>query len=310
MPFKLPLGTPWSAKLPFTQATLRSLLPRLVRNPTRYYPNFLNFIALPFNHLLYLYSHRFAPAPQPLLSMRLSFSVSLVAATAVLLLSAPAHAGTVISTNLPAGTEIVNINAQADGAGSYSGDTDQSFWYQPTSTAPSITVPAGTYTFRVTDPADAVTAFPALTTAQQGQLYTAWTYNSPWTEDYLAFASTALTNTSENQLFDGALPPGIPNNQTFGSAQGAYDGTVADGYYNKIRPAPPGRSGDASTYLTQYTFTAPTTLLFVVPDNVLGDNNGGVSVVVTSVVPEPATSAALAVGAACLLLVLRRRVSA
>ena len=229
--------------------------------------------------------------------MRFAFCASLAtAAAAVLLLAAPTHAGSVITTNVPAGTEIVNINAQADGIATYTGDTYQSYFYQPTSTAPSITVPAGTYSFRVIDPADAGTAYPGLTAAQRGQLYTAWTYNSPWTEDFLAFASTALTNTSEHQLFDGALPPGIPNDQTFGSAQGAYDGTVADGYYNKIRLAPPGRAGDASTYVTQYTFSAPTTLLFVVPDNILNDNSGGVSVVVTGAVPEPSTLAALTAG--------------
>ena len=55
----------------------------------------------------------------------------------------------------------------------------------------------------------------------------------------LAFSSTALANPSESQLFDGALAPGDPTANTFGSPQAAYDGTVANGYYNKIRPAPP-----------------------------------------------------------------------
>src|SRR5205807_88892 len=51
-------------------------------------------------------------------------------------------------------------------------------------------------------------------------------------------------------------------------------------------PGPPGRAGDASSYLTTYTFNAPMTVLFVIPDNVLFDNSGGVSIVV-SPVPEP-----------------------
>ena len=242
--------------------------------------------------------------------MRFPLFLSL-ALTAIPFIAGTTHAGSVITTNLPAGTEIVNVNARADGIATYSGDTDQSFFYQPTSTAPSIMVPAGTYRFRIIDPADATAAYPSLTAAQQGQLYTAWTYNSPWTEDYLAFDSGALTNTSESQLFDGALPPGVPNDQTFGSALAAYNGTVSDGYYNKIRPAPPGRAGTATSYLTQYTFSAPTTLLFVIPDNDLGDNGGGVSVVVTAV-PEPSTAAAVALGAGGLLLLLvwRRRSSA
>ena len=242
--------------------------------------------------------------------MRLFLPVSLATLTAIFFLAASTHAGSVISTNLPAGTEIVNINAQADGVGTYSGDADQSFFYQPTGTAPSLTLPAGTYQFSITDPADVATAYPTLTAAQRNQVYTAWTYNTPWTEDYLVFASTALTNANENQLFDGALQPGIPNDQTFSSAQAAFDGTVANGYFNKIRPAPPGRAGDASTYLTQYTFGAATTLLFVIPDNILSDNSGGVSVVVTSVVPEPSTWALVMVAAAGGLLLLRRRFGA
>ncbi len=203
----------------------------------------------------------------------------------VLLLSHASHlrAGSAINSNLPAGTVIVNIDATADGIVTYSGDADQSFFYQPTATAPSVTLQAGTYTFRIVDPADAATLFPSLTPAQQAEIYTGWTYNSPWTEDYLAFNSSAIANANQSQLFDGALPPGTPNDQTFGSAQAAYDGTIADGYYNKIRPAPPGRAGSAADYSLSYTFTAPTTLLFVIPDNILSDNTGGVSVVVTNV---------------------------
>ena len=61
----------------------------------------------------------------------------------VLLLSHAGHlfAGSVITTNLPADTVIVNINAQADGVANYSGDAYQSFFYQPTTTAPSRPAP-------------------------------------------------------------------------------------------------------------------------------------------------------------------------
>jgi len=41
----------------------------------------------------------------------------------------PLSAGTVITTNLPPNTAIININATADGAAAFNGD--QSLWYQP-----------------------------------------------------------------------------------------------------------------------------------------------------------------------------------
>jgi hypothetical protein len=216
-------------------------------------------------------------------------------------LASPVFAGTVITTNLPPGTSIVNIDARADGSANYSGDSDQSYWYQPTPTAPSVLLAPGTYRFRVIDPADAAALYPSLTAAQLNQIYTAWTYNSPWSEDYLAFNSTAIANSNEFQLFDGAITPGYPPSQTFGSATDAYNGTIADGYYNKIRPAPPGRAGTAADFQTQYTFNAPTNVLFVIPDYYLPDNTGGVSVVVTPV-PEPSSLILAALSGAAMLI--------
>lgn len=192
---------------------------------------------------------------------------------------AAAQAGTVITSNLSSDTvAIVNIDARVDGCGNYSQpNPPQAFWYQPTPTAPSVTLPAGTYRFRIVDPADAATLYPALTSAQLAQIYTAWTYNSPWIENYMVFKSSALGNPSESQIFDGA-----PAEMSYSSAQAAYDGSVANGTFNKIRPAPPGRAGDASSYLTEYTFTEQTTILFAVPDVGLFDNSGGVSVAISS----------------------------
>jgi hypothetical protein len=184
--------------------------------------------------------------------------------------------GTVITDNLPANTAIVNINGQTDGAANYNGD--QSLWYHPFSngTMPELTVPAGTYGFRIVDPADAALLYPALTTAQTNQIYTAWTYNSPWIEDYLAYDSSALTDYSIPQIFDGA-----PDPVSFSSAQPAYDHAVANGYYNQIRPGAAGRDG--TNFVKSYTFTNATTLVFVIPDNGVYDNYGGVSVLVSPV---------------------------
>src|SRR5438045_2384260 len=149
-----------------------------------------------------------------------------------------ARAGTVITNNLPVGTAIVNISGIQDGAASYSGD--QSLWYHPFYTAGATqlvkyTVSAGTYNFRAINPADAATFFPALTSAQTSQIFTAWTYNSPWILDYLAFAASAETNFSVPQLFDGS-PEG-----NFGNANAAYSASLTNGANNTIRVGPLGR---------------------------------------------------------------------
>jgi hypothetical protein len=188
------------------------------------------------------------------------------------------RAGSVINTNLPAGTTIVNIDGTADGAASYSGP-GQEYWYQPFNGA-QVNFQPGTYQFRVIDPADATALYPNLTTGQLNQIYTGWTFNSPWSENYFAFDISAKTNSSETQLFDGALDPAF---DVYGSAQAAYDATVANGYYDKIRPAPPGRTTDPTAYITSWTFTAPESLVFVIPDTDVNDNAGGVSVAITSI---------------------------
>ncbi len=225
-----------------------------------------------------------------------------------LALAGPALAGTVINTGLPGGTTIVNIDARADGAGAWSGDGYQPYWQQPFANAPSVTLAAGTYQFRVIDPGDAAAAYAGLSPSQLAQIYTGWTFNSPWTTNYMVFDSAALSNGSESQLFDGALAPGNPGQLTYGSAQDAYDAVVANGYYQLIRPAPPGRDGVAADYLTQFTLSTETTLLFVVPDYALGDNNGGVSVVITALaVPEPPRAMEVSLGLAALFFWQRRR---
>ena len=138
---------------------------------------------------------------------------------------------------------------------------------------------AGTYRFRVINPSDAIALFPSQSITLLAQLYSGWTFNSPWSENYLVFRSSAVTNPNEFQLFDGALDPAVT---LYASAALAYSGTVAKGYADKIRLAPPGRAGvSPSDYQTEYTLSAETTLLFVIPDNGLSDNNGGVSVMVT-----------------------------
>lgn len=205
------------------------------------------------------------------------------------------HAGSVINTNLPAGTSIVNVDARQDGAGSYNGGaTGQALWHTPFSSQGSanlLTLPVapGTYTFSVISPADAAGQFPALTTAQRDTMFTAWTYNSPWITQYFVFDIAAATDASLSQLFDGS---GM-NSTNFGNAQAAYDDAVANGYFNKIRVDPiNGREG--TVFTTAYTVATATTLVFAIPDNGLSDNGGGVSVVVRAV-PEPGTTALLAV---------------
>jgi hypothetical protein len=116
--------------------------------------------------------------------------------------------------------------------------------------------------------------FPALTSTQTNQIFTAWTYNSPWILDYLVFDSAALTNFSLPQLFDGD-----PEWPPYGNPVDAYAGTLAHGTYNQIRVGPQGRDSNILTNI--YVFPTSETLVFVVPDNGLSDNNGGVSVLVS-----------------------------
>jgi hypothetical protein len=128
----------------------------------------------------------------------------------------------------------------------------------------------------VVDPADAAQLFPALNTNQLGQIYTAWTFNSPWLTDYLVFDSSAATNSSVPQLFDGAFSNTNGSWTFYSDAATAYNAAVTDGFYNLIRSGPDGRDG--LVFATNYTFGSTETLIFAVADYGLGDNAGGVSV--------------------------------
>jgi hypothetical protein len=203
---------------------------------------------------------------------------------------APAlYGGTVITAGLPENTAIINISGTQDGAATYNGD--QSLWYQPFNTGGvsnllEYTLQPGVYGFRIIDPADAAQLYPTLTSNQLGEIYTGWTYNSPWVTDYLIFDSSAATNTSEAQLLDGAFSNTNGTWQTYGSADAAYSAEISDGLYDLIRPGPPdGRNG--KVYTNTWTFFSTETLIFVVADYDLNDNAGGVSVLVLPLGPAP-----------------------
>ena len=200
-------------------------------------------------------------------------------ATLALLLGAglAVRAGTVITTNLPAGTlAIVNIDATNDGAYHFTGD--QSTFFDPyalNGTFAALTLGPGKYTFDLIDPADSVAAFPSLTPAQRAQLYSGWTFNYPWITDYFVFDSSALNDATQPQLFCGAI-----TSTTFASGEDAYHAAKAGGYSNLIFTGPGGRYHGVET--TTLVLTRTQTLLFVIPDYYDPDNAGGVSVVVRS----------------------------
>jgi hypothetical protein len=192
--------------------------------------------------------------------------------------------GTVITANLPANTAIINIGGTQDGAAISDGG-DQPHWYEPFYTGGATqlleyTVQPGTYSFRIVNPADAASLFPSLTSAQTSQIFTAWTYNSPWVTDYLVFDSAAATDHTQAQLFDGAM-----GTKGYSDATSAYNGALADGTYDEIRTGPLGR--DSTIITNAYTFTTVETLIFTVPDYGLSDNGGGVSVVISPVNQQP-----------------------
>ncbi len=181
-------------------------------------------------------------------------------------------AGTVIPVNGSAA--IVNISGTQYGAASFSG-FNQAQWQQPFSASGPLleyTVQPGTYTFRVIDPADATAIFPFLTTAQTNNIFTAWTFNTPFTTAALVFDSSAVTNSIANQLFSVGEITGSVN-----TAQAAYDLAQSQGSYHLIFAG--GRNANPQT---TFSFTTPTTLVFAVPDNVLSDNGGGVSLLLAA----------------------------
>jgi hypothetical protein len=189
--------------------------------------------------------------------------------------------GSVITTNLPANTAIVNIDARQDGAAGF--DSGQDNWFHPffTGGATSLlqyTVALGFYTFQLTNPTLAATQYPALTTGQLGQMFTAWTYNSPWITDYFVFDGAGASNFSVPQIFAGAIRPAGLGGGT-GSATEAFNFAVTNNYDDIIVKQPGGRVSGVRT--TQYSFSTTETLTFAIPDNILSDNNGGLSVVIS-----------------------------
>ncbi|MGH7953867.1 MAG: hypothetical protein ACREFE_18370, partial [Limisphaerales bacterium] len=209
--------------------------------------------------------------------MKKIVKVGVIFGTAAFLSSA--FGGTVITDNLPANTAIINISATQEGANGGQDLWDAPFYTGGATQFLEYTVQAGAYNFRIIDPADAAQLFPALTSEQTNEIYTAWTFNSPWVTDYLVFDSAATNNSSLPQLFDGAYTNTAGNGPFFSSATNAYNAAVSGGYYDLIRTGSLGRGGTAFT--NSYTFTNVETLIFAVPDYALGDNVGGVSVLIS-----------------------------
>ena len=202
-------------------------------------------------------------------------------------------AGSIISTNLPAGDVIVNTSGTEYGADTYSGP-NQIYWQLPfTADGKSLleyTIQPGTYTFRVIDPTDAAAAFPSLTTPQLNSMYAAWTYNSPWIEATLVYSAAAIGNSSMNQLFS------VAENSTAGSnAQQAYNYSISQGTFNQLFVG----ARNANPVLS-YTFATTTTLVFAVPDNGLYDNGGGTSILIApaTTMPPSITTSSLSSGIA------------
>ncbi|HEX3601277.1 MAG TPA: hypothetical protein VHU84_14090 [Lacipirellulaceae bacterium] len=208
---------------------------------------------------------------------RLLFVIAVVMLTANRTL-----AGSVITSNLPPNVAaIVNVDAKQDGAASFDGGQDN--WFHPffTGGATSLlqyTIAPGFYTFQLTNPTLSANQYPALTSSQLGQMFTAWTYNSPWVTDYFAFDSAGASNFSVPQIFAGAIRPAGLGGGT-SSATEAFNFAVTNHFDNIIVKQPGGRV--TGVRASQYGFATSETLTFAIPDNILSDNNGGLSVVIS-----------------------------
>jgi uncharacterized protein (TIGR03437 family) len=192
--------------------------------------------------------------------------------------------GTVITTNLPTGMAIVNISAAsgntagANGAKPAAGNLA---WDDPYNTLGQLleyTVQPGTYTMRVIDPADAASIFPSLTQNQLNGMWTAWNSSingNNYVTSYLAFDSSAASNSTQTQLFSGAdNGPGTADPASaYADAANGYtaNNVFTPPFFNEIRNG---------TLQTTYTFNTQTTLIFVVPDYPPGNQGGGVSVLI------------------------------
>ncbi len=198
-------------------------------------------------------------------------------------------------SNLPAGMAIVNIGATSSAAAGANGAKqtggNNGSWHQPYNTQNQLleyTVQPGTYRIRVIDPTDAASFFPSLTQSQLSGIWTAWNSSSSannYVTSYLAFDSSAATNSDVTQLFSGA------DNGTgeaaaasaYADALNGYTANNVPSFFNEIR--------SNGTTRTTYTFTAPTTLIFTLPDYP-PTASGGVSVLIAPSTSTPAISTA------------------
>ena len=175
------------------------------------------------------------------------------------LASMTAEAGYVITQNLPTNDVIIGVDGRADGAANFSGP-GQDDWYQPFNVSGNLleyTFQPGTYTFRVIDSTDASAMFPKLTSTQLGEIGNgAWTYNSPWITQYMAWDVSAVNNAAEHQLFTGSVDPSLTD---YGSAGAAYQAAITGGYFDTIVTGTGRYSG---TVESSYTFTNTETLDF------------------------------------------------
>lgn len=162
------------------------------------------------------------------------------------------------------------------------------------STGTSISLDAGSYTLSWAGIAG-------------GGVYDAWQFNNAASGNFRnAFTVTAGSVVRTYDLNDGVNQ--FNAYETAGAALSAFQTAAGANQFVVFNtPTDSSPTGEVKGAPFSFTFDTPVALTFTVPDHLLSDNTGGVSLAITAAVPEPETYALMLAGLAAMGFVAKRR---